>query len=69
VIIEGVNDDLFGAEVNVAKEEKAPEKVFGGIKTELNETFEHVELAGIDENPMDGVELHKGKKETEVENN
>jgi hypothetical protein len=69
VVIEGVNDDLSGAEVKVEKEEKAPEKAFGGIKTELNETFEHVEIAGIDENPMDGVELHKGQKETEVENN
>jgi hypothetical protein len=37
VIIEGVNDDLFGAEVNVAKEVKAPEQVFGRIKTELAE--------------------------------
>jgi hypothetical protein len=26
-------------------------------------------VLGFDENPMDGVELHKGKKETEVENN
>lgn len=69
IIVPGVNDDLFGAEVNVQKEEKAPEQVFGGIKTELNETFEHVEIAGIDEHPMAGVELHKGAKETEAENN
>lgn len=65
VVIEGVNDDLFGAEVKAEKEEKVPEQVFGGVKTELNETFEHVELVGIDEHPMDGVELHKGAKETE----
>lgn len=65
IIVPGVNDDLFGSEVNVAKEEKAPEQVFGSIKTELNETFEHVEIAGVDENPMDVVELHKGAKETE----
>ena len=69
IIVPGVNDDLFGGEVNIAKEVKAPEQVFGGIKTELSETFEHVEIAGIDENPMDGVELHKGYKEKEVENN
>lgn len=65
IIVPGVNDDLFGAEVKVEKEEKAPEQVFGGIKTELNETFEHVGLAGIEENPKEGVEPHKGQKETE----
>ena len=69
IIVPGVNDDLVEEEA-VSKEEVrvATEEELDG-KTELSETFEHVEIAGIDENPMDGVELHKGKKETEVENN
>jgi hypothetical protein len=39
IIVPGVNDDLFSGEeeVRVAKEVKAPEQVFGGIKTELAE--------------------------------
>lgn len=64
IIVPGVNDDLVEDEA-VSKEVKAPEQVFGGIKTELNETFEHVEIAGIEENPKEGIELHKGAKETE----
>ena len=69
IIVPGVNDGLVEEEA-VSKEEVrvATEEELDG-KTELSETFEHVEIAGIDENPMDGVELHKGKKETEVENN
>ena len=69
IIVPGVNDDLVEEEAVSKEEVRVATKEELDGKTELSETFEHVEIAGVDENPMDGVELHKGKKETEVENN
>ena len=69
IIVPGVNDDLVEEEAVSKEEVRVATKEELDGKTELSETFEHVEIAGIDENPMDGVELHKGLKETEVENN
>lgn len=69
IIVPGVNDDLVEEEAVSKEEVRVVSKEELDGKTELSETFEHVEIAGIDENPMDGVELHKGLKETEVENN
>ena len=69
IIVPGVNDDLVEEEAVSKEEVRVDTKEELDGKTELSETFEHVEIAGIDENPMDGVELHRGEKETEVENN
>ena len=60
IIVPGVNDDM------VEEEAVSVEKVSAGSVDSVGKMEEPKQaVLGIDENPMDGVELHKGEKETE----
>ena len=70
VVIEGVNDDLFGGEFNIEKDGTrvaTKDELDGKTMTVVEGDSMGGALAGIEENPMDGIELHKA--ESEIENN
>ena len=60
IIVPGVNDDM------VEEEAVSVEKVSVDSADSVDKMGEAKQaVLGLDENPMDGVELHKGEKETE----
>lgn len=66
VVIEGVNDDLFGGEFNIEKDETrvaTKDELDGKTMTVIEGGSMGGTLAGIEENPMDGIELHKLENE------
>lgn len=70
VVIEGVNDDLFGGEFNIEKDGTrvaTKDELDGKTMTVVEGGPMDGTLAGIEENPMDGIELHK--LENEFKNN
>lgn len=70
VVIEGVNDDLFGGEFNIEKDGTrvaTKDELDGKTMTVVEGGSMDGTLAGIEENPMDGIELHK--LENEFKNN